>query len=592
MKLLAAILAFFLLAGTVHASPLRDLAACPNPNIDGLTIINAPSNCAFNAGGHSWFFGGLSADKINYDVCYDSTSHCGWSTGISIARANGANFYWETQWPTCGTNWQKYNYNVNYWVQGAGQQELTNWHDITNGHRAGSYGQLNVLGISNGDSVQVTRAPSAYGFNCWPNGIAIGKPIIFTLNDATLSDVTIGVSPIYVTASGVTVTTDSTHGGVIQKFDNQHSICSPTPGVKVKNNAPNTIIGGANTLARLMIQNGNEGILTAYGDGTTTIRHVTISGVGANGLCHPIYISNGVPPSPFTSEDPTMRDSVSDLVIINPNNGGAGGPAAKFDDACDSGPCTETNLSIYCTVANDNTCDMRTTYDGQCGGQHEITYSMFENYGYGSGVGYSWAMVQLYWGKSGCPVNAPKTTLFHFDHDVWIVDGRTSSAGPQGAVLVCANQWKYGSSGKSCDSAADAQSGIACITNSEIIDNTTTSSTYPVWPGYDVGVDTGCTTPDTGPGASGRVAADSNTYYAGRAAACGVAPNWPSDGKGCAFPYVPQYMASADPPSHQQLVAMAHAVGECGAGTVSDPIRACKVNATYADAEASKALRP
>lgn len=579
---------------TTYTAPMRtgvavtSVPTCPAPNLDG-SVINAPTTCTISARGFSWFFDGFASDRVNYNICYENVSHCGWSTGRSIARDNGGNMYWKTQWSTCGANWQEYNYSGNYWVQGPGLPELTNFRDTTNGRQAGSWARLGFLGISPGDSVEITAAPSAYGFNCWPTAFTIGTPVTLTLNNAKFNDVNNGDAMIYVRASGVTLTTDSAHGSIINIASHQHDICEPLPGVRIYPNEPHTTIGGASTSARLTIQNGEEGILTSYGDGMTKLAHLTISNVGAGGLCHPIYIGNGAPPSPFASEDPTMRDSVSDVVIVNPINAG---PAAKFDDACDSGPCQETNLAIYCTVANDNSCDMKTTYDGQCGGQHDITYSIFENYGYGSGAGYSWAMVQLNWGQSGCPANAPATTLFHFDHDVWIVDGQTSSAGPQGAVLVCANQWKYGSSGKSCDSAIDAQTGIACITNSEIIDNTTTSSTYPVWPGYDVGVDTGCTTPDARPGAGGRIARDSNTYYAGRAAACGVVPNWPSDGKGCAFPYVPRYMASADPPSHEQLVAMAHAAGECGTGTVNDPIRRCKTYVKYLDAEGAKASHP
>lgn len=559
-----------------HAFGFRSgSSACPSPSSDG-SIIFPNTNCTVTAQGHSWFFCGISADKVNYQIAYDDTSHCGWNTGLSIARANNGNMYWSTKWPTCGTNWQESLYSGNAFSQPPpSATQLTNFQDTTKGTTAGSLAQLN---ISAGDNIQITQAPLAYGFNCWPYAFAISTPnITLTLNNATFNDVNNGDAMVYVRAAGVMITTDAINGSAINVASHQHGVCDPLPGVRVYRNEPNTTIGGLSTTALLTIQNGEEGILTSYGDGTTTIHHVTLSNIGANGLCHGIYISNGSPPSPFTTEDPTMRDDVSDVVFINPNNGGSGGPAFKFDDACDGSPCNEVNLEIYCTVANDNVCDTGTTYDGQCGGLHNITAALFENYGYGANTGYSWAMVQVNWGKSGCPQNAPPKTFFHFDQTLWVIDGQTSGTGPQGAVLVCANQWDYGTSGRSCDSAADAQAGIVAITNSQIVDNTTTRAAHPVWAGFDVTVDINNTVAPAGP--TSPAVGDTNTYYASRADACAVNVgfNW----AGCntapyvkgAFPFMPSRPMTM--PTQAQQASAAVAAKCSGNGTQTSPYNGC-----------------
>lgn len=351
-------------------------------------------------------------------------------------------------------------------------------------------------------------------------------------------------------------------GVVLEDIDNQHKQCDSSSGVRILPNAFSSVIEGANTSGRLVIQHVNEGILSAYGDGLVTLKHVEVADAGAEGLCHSVYLSNGHPPSPFKTGGWNDGEAINDLIVRNPTDAG---PAMKLDYQCLNTECHDTHIQIYCSVENSSVCGMNWTLDQQCGGNRLVDYSIFEDYGDGieNGNGFQWTLMKANQGGSGCPANRPSTNnTMRIDHSVFIVDGQAAGAGPQGVMVMCVGNY---SGGNKC--GADGGNATVCITNSQLVYDSAKISVVNMGPpgvASPVLLNSTCTgvTPDT------------NTYYAGRTAVC-AASNWKSgSGTRCAFPFVPQYLAKKE--THDTLVAEARSAGLCGAGTINDPIRLCE----------------
>ena len=348
----------------------------------------------------------------------------------------------------------------------------------------------------------------------------------------------------------------------------------------VTGNCTNPTIGGTTgnpftidceaSHGQLYSDDGATGLLTGpppSGASIVTLSNFTVKNCGTytSGQNHGIYLGWG-------SGSPTLNTAYNEAltnVIVQDSSGDTN--ALKIDTINGTTAGTITKTSVYCTIT---TCYVNEPIDFQCGGNHSITNSYFEMYGQ-TGQTDQWAFSKANWvGSSGCPTSAGPTNNIHFDKVVFVYDGPTAGSYNDPStglhkIVLCAAARTGGVQG---DCGATGHT-TACITNSQIVDNST-DQTELLEAGPSVFVDSGCT--GSGP--------DTNTYYAGagggRGFACGVATNWPTDGHNCAFPYVPQYIAQNE--THDQLVAQAHAAGRCGEGTRGDPIRDCNYGIRYA----------
>ena len=340
------------------------------------------------------------------------------------------------------------------------------------------------------------------------------------------------------------------------------------------NRGSNGTINGHGTID--CVNSGSQGILAGWHTGTTKVEGITLKNCGgADGPAHGIYISNGGCGA-CSAPDPTLSDAITDVTFIDGVGGGFG---IKLDDACEGGsatpsPCHDTHIKVYCSGAA--TCQLTSPMDNQCGGRHLVDYSLLEALADGvvNGNEFQWTFVKTAWDHTGSPAGCTHTeetnNSFTFAHTVFIADGVQAASGFPGyacapglrqcATIICAGNFPAGA--MSCNANAPGY-GHACVHDSQIIQNWT--GPFGLGPGPGVYTDAACTTSSP--------ISDSNTHYSSRAAACGVASNWPIDGKDCAYPYIPQFMAESE--SHDQLVAAAHAAGECGEGTADNPIRRC-----------------
>lgn len=511
IRWLAALL--LLTVSPAHATLLHK-ARDTCPQSDGArSEIFPPTSCTLRTEGHTWSFGALSRDGKNYDLYADGSPL---AKGDAAAIGDLGNFYWRTGWATCGSLWQEWEFHASYFVQAPNRPALMEFTDTTNGHKAGSWGQLFYRGVSSGDAVRILPAPSAHGFYCWPQIISFAtNNLTITATGAKFADAS--------SSKGIVVVGDDHGGGSGTTlnggdYNGALRIAEGAKGVTIENATFHSNCGTVETSC----------ILAGSDFATLALINDTVYDGGdsaTGGQDHNVYISA----SP--ASDPAANVQISGLVDYNVV---AGGWTLKMrPQGAKQNRVTRSIIGCTRSSVSNNVCEQNGVIDMPCGGDYKIDYSTLERGPHGDNGYVVRALEESRYGTRGrtCPSSyAPKNQIV-LDHDIIVWDGPSPGWAVTNVVCIAANDGA-GNCQKGPPPGGTAYQYSCTITHSVIVSDSASGVTLA--PGA------GC----HGSGGEPVCSDGTNRCYPNRTVAA-AREGWASkDQFGnpcCAFPYLPPH---------------------------------------------------